>query len=123
MKYERVSYKYRLLVDEEISFTWRGYAHDGQYLKMTSNGLLMIKAGYMWDGPSGPTIDTESFMRASLVHDALYQLIREGVLPIKPYRKRADVILATLAKQDGMPFWRRWYVYQSVRWFGEGSAT
>ncbi len=101
---------------------WSGHAHAGEYLQLSINGELDIKTGYMWDGPSGPTIDTESFMRASLVHDALYQLIREGVLPVKPYRKRADKLLLKICEEDGMSFVRRQYVYQAVRWFGESSA-
>ncbi len=32
--------------------------------------------------PNGPTIETKTFMRASLVHDALYQLMREEHLEL-----------------------------------------
>ena len=46
------------------------------FIVLTMDGLLTINKGYAWDGPSGPTIDTKSFMRGSLVHDALYQLMR-----------------------------------------------
>ena len=42
------------------------------YIELNSDGLLTIRKGYAWDGPSGPTIDTLNFMRGSLVHDALY---------------------------------------------------
>jgi len=47
-----------------------------EYIALTSQGRISIKRGYAWDGPSGPTIDTLNFMRGSIVHDALYQLIR-----------------------------------------------
>ena len=46
---------------------------DTEYITLDSQGNLTIKKGYAWDGPSGPTIDTLTFMRGSLVHDALYQ--------------------------------------------------
>ncbi|MEM6885063.1 MAG: DUF1353 domain-containing protein [Verrucomicrobiota bacterium] len=91
-------------------------------VNITSTGKLYIKKGYAWDGPSGPTIDTKNFMQGSLVHDALYQLIREGVLTLDD-RLRADEILREICLEDGMSKIRAWYVYKSVRAFGESSAT
>jgi len=79
--------------------------------------ILTLMKGYACDGPSGPTVDTEDFMRGSFVHDALYQLIREGVLG-KSFRKKADKILYRLCREDGMPWFRAQYVYRAVRWFG-----
>lgn len=78
---------------------------------------LWIHKGYWWDGPSGPTFDTPDFMRGSLVHDALYQLMREGKLS-KKYRKYADKLLVQICKEDGMAWWRRTYVYWAVRAVG-----
>ncbi len=80
-------------------------------------GLLLLK-GFVWDGPSGPAIDTPSFMRASCVHDALYKLIREGVLLEDTWRNEADDLMVTVAKADGMPWWRRWYAWAGVRLAG-----
>lgn len=120
MKYEKISYKYRLL-ERESWILDLAETYAGEYLTLNA-GMLTIKAGYMWDGPSGPTVDTENFMRASCVHDALYQLIREGVLPLKPHRKRADKLLLKICKEDGMGLIRRHYVYQAVRWFGYEAA-
>lgn len=88
-----------------------------RFVRLHKDGRMTISEGYAWDGPSGPTIDTPSFIRASLVHDALYQLIREGVLDVK-HRKKADKLMRQICKEDGMPFWRRWYTYNSVRLFG-----
>ena len=51
--------------------------HKSAFIEIGTDGLLTIRKGYAWDGPSGPTIDTKDFMRGSLVHDALYQLLRE----------------------------------------------
>lgn len=90
------------------------------FLKLM-HGSLVIKKGYAWDGPSGPTIDTKNFMRGSLIHDALYQLIREGVIP-KSSRKKADKILYRLCREDGMEWFRAQYVYRAVRMFGGSSA-
>ena len=90
-------------------------------LKISSTGILSINSGYSWDGPSGPTFDSKDFMQASLVHDALYQLIREGVLPPKE-RKRADEIMREICLNDGMSKFRAWYLYRAVRRFGTNSA-
>ena len=87
-----------------------------------SHGVLTIKKYYAWDGPSGPTIDTRDFIRGSLVHDALYQLMRESVLDYKVHRQRADEKFRELLLEDGMCKFRTWYVYQAVHLFAEGGA-
>lgn len=79
---------------------------------------LKIKNMYAWDGPSGPTIDTENFMRGSLVHDVLYQLIREGHLDKKSWRLYADKLIRKICLEDGMNKFRAWYVYHTLRMFG-----
>ena len=91
--------------------------HKSVFIEIGTDGFLTIHKGYAWDGPSGPTIDTKDFMRGSLVHDALYQLLREGVLDQK-YRKRADEIIREICVEDGM--WKpvAWLVYQGVHLFG-----
>ena len=78
--------------------------------------LLEISEGYAWDGPSGPTIDTKNFMRGALVHDALYQLMRERLVPVE-YKDDADRVLQAICREDGMSRFRAWYVYQSVKRF------
>ena len=91
------------------------------WVKLNRDGVLTLKKGYAWDGPSGPTIDTKDFMRGSLVHDGLYQLMREKLLP-KRDRKKADEILWMICLEDGMPKARANYVYHAVRTFGASSA-
>lgn len=93
-----------------------------KYMSLTTSGLLTIKDGYAWDGASGPTIDTPNFMRGSLVHDVLYQLMRLSALDYTVHRERADEILREMCRADGMSAFRAWYVYQAVRWFGESST-
>ena len=73
--------------------------------------------GFQWDGASGPAIDTPSFMRASLVHDALYKLAREGMLP-DGWRLPADKVLVAILRKDGMSWIRRKWVCGAVRGFG-----
>lgn len=80
-------------------------------------GLLSIKKGYAWNGASGPALDTKSFMRGSLVHDALYQAMGNGLLDVSK-REFVDGFLISICKFDGMPLWRRLYVKFAVRGFG-----
>ena len=77
---------------------------------------LYIKSGYAWDGPSGPTFDTPDSMRPSLVHDALYQLMRATHLP-RSLRDEIDDLLLTHLIEDGMDERRAKIWYAGVRWF------
>lgn len=86
------------------------------YIMLDASGLLSIESCYAWDGATG-AIDTANFMRGSLAHDALYQLMREGLLPLE-CRKAADDLLISLCKEDGMWPIRRAYVMAAVRAFG-----
>ncbi len=97
-------------------------AIDTEYIKLNMEGILIISEGYAWDGPSGPTIDTLTFMRGSLVHDAFYQMMRAELLDSDVYRKQADDLLQKICKEDGMWFVRAWVVHMAVRIFGGSSA-
>lgn len=93
-----------------------------EYIQLDGAGNLSLKEGYAWDGPSGPTIDTPDFMRGSLIHDALYQLMRENELDHDTYREAADRTLQAICREDGMSALRAWWVYHGVRLFGKPSA-
>lgn len=97
-------------------------AISSEFVALSTDGTLSIKSGYAWDGPSGPTIDTLNFMRGSLVHDALYQLMRESHLDASTYREIADRLLKEHCIEDGMTSIRAWWVYQGVRLGGGPSA-
>ena len=89
--------------------------------KQDATGTLVVYSGYAWDGASGPTIDTPSTMRGSLVHDVLYQAMRLGQLP-QECRPVADRILHDLCEQDGMTWVRANLWERAVRLFAAGSA-
>jgi len=119
---KRRKYKYNLHEDYEYKADIKiKDACDLGYVKMEDDGTLLIRKGYAWDGPSGPTIDTKNFMRGSLVHDALYQLIRENKID-SDQRKRADEILKEICIKDGMLKIRAWWVFWGVYLFGAGAA-
>ncbi len=85
-------YKYQLMERYSFDVAIKEYEIDTPYLSLGNDGILIIKKGYAWDGPSGPTIDTLNFMRGSLVHDALYQLMRMGKI-LYSYKDHADRLL------------------------------
>jgi hypothetical protein len=87
------------------------------FIRLSKTGILTIRKGYAWDGPSGPAIDTKNFMRGSLVHDALYQFLRNGMIGPK-WRDPADQLLRKMCREDGMSWVRSWWVYKSLVWFG-----
>jgi hypothetical protein len=116
-------YKYQLKRDYAVTIDIKPASRiDTEYIKLDTGGNLIIKEGYAWDGPSGPTIDTLTFMRGSLVHDALYQLMREKDLNNDEHRKAADQALRKICKEDGMWSLRAWWVYQGVRLFADPAA-
>ncbi len=109
------NYKYELMEPEEYP-TAINIDIRTKYIKII-DGLMTVVAHYAFDGPSGPTFDTPTFMRGSLIHDGLYQLIRQGYLT-KHHRKYADQLLRRICIEDGMNKIRAWYIYRAVRVFG-----
>lgn len=117
---KRRNYKYFLSETYNIkTYIYPKCDIDTEYCAFRSDGSLRVFSGYGWDGPSGPTVDTKSFMRGSLVHDVLYQLMREGHLP-RASRGAADKLLKQMCIEDGMSKFRAAYVYASVRVFAGG---
>ena len=119
----RAGYKYQLArpysVEIEIKPETNVWT---DYIRLATNGVLTIEHGYSWDGPSGPAIDTKNFMRGSLVHDALYQLMRGGYIDRTHARNTADQILKRICREDGMSALRAQWVYLGVRIGGALSA-
>ena len=92
-----------------------------RFMSMEMDGSLTIFTGYAWDGASGPTWDTKSSMRGSLVHDVLYQLIRLKLIDPK-HKEYADQVLHDLCTADGMWSWRADYWRWAVLTFGSASC-
>lgn len=122
MKYRKIEgYKYQLYETEVISTPIIPEKEiTTEFLYIGLNGQLVIKRWYAWDGPSGPTIDTTAFIKASLAHDALYQLMRLGLLP-KHHFSPANRFLRDQCIQFGMSKFRAWYIFQSVEMFGKSN--
>ena len=62
-------------------------------------------------------------MRASLVHDALYQLMRNNDLKTRTYRKAADQEFKRLCLEDGVSKYWAYIYYKGLRKFGKPAAS
>lgn len=108
-------YKHQLYADYSVKLDVNPVTqYSDRFLAIDINGVLTIKKGYAWDGASGPTWDTKNCKRGSLVHDALYQLMRMEVLP-RSYRNHADKLFYVHLREDGMWYIRARLWYRSVR--------
>ena len=119
----RSGYKYQLVEECKVKVSVIPKTNIKlDFIELNTEGMLIIKKGYAWDGPSGPTIDTLNFMRGSLVHDALYQLLRNELIDEK-WRDEADEELRRICLEDGMSkICARW-VYIAVRKWGKVAAS
>jgi len=129
---EHKKYKYQTTVEVVLYVGIFGHSIETAYFKLTRDGVLLIKAGYMWDGCSGPTWDTKNTMLAGLGHDCLYQILRESLLISRSapdYARRFDELRLQgdqLFKQwladDGVCWLRRYIYYRGVRIIGRRFA-
>ena len=117
-------YKHQLAEDYkiEVGINPGKFDVDTPFLKLDRQGFLLIRTGYAWDGASGPTYDTPTCKRGALVHDALYQLMREEKISLTN-RKKADDLLRDICIEDGMFKWRAYLWHFAVRMAALKSAT
>ena len=92
-----------------------------EFILLNRFGILTVKRGYAFDGPSGPAIDTPSAMRGSLIHDAGYQLLRLGLLS-QSTRRQWDALYKQACLEDGMWKIRAWAHFDVLRMFGANAA-
>lgn len=118
----RKGYKYQLAKNYQTTLQITGESIVDAFYTLDIRGELSIKCGYAWDGPSGPTFDTPSSMRGSLVHDVLYQMIRQGQLD-SSLRSLADKELYRIVVEDKMWKWRADKWLRALREFGGGAAS
>ncbi len=118
---EHDNYKYQLVNEYSIQILINCSKIDEKYITLKESGNLIIKQNYCWNGPSGPASDLPNMMRASLVHDALYQLMRDRYLGLG-WRKQADKLFRDICKEDGLNEWAADFAYCFIRNFGENAA-
>ena len=78
-------------------------------------GLMTIHKGYCWDFATG-ALDTQTIIRASLIHDVGCQAIVDGLLDIK-HKPQVDNEFNRICAKDGMGWFRRWYTFMAVSRF------
>jgi hypothetical protein len=117
-KIQKGGERYKLNKNYTIDSGITGLSIDGQFLRLSKGGAFMIRKGYRWDGPSGPAPNTTSMMRASLVHDAFYELMRKKKLS-RRWRKRVDKLFRKMCIQDGLPRSTAEMGYFILRKFGK----
>ena len=118
IRYRR-GYKYQLVNDYRVQTDIRpGYDIETEFVGLSLAGVLTIRHGYAWDGPSGPTVDTRNFMRASLVHDALAGLLRDAYLERDQWFIAINRELRKICLEDGMSRARAWAVFVGVEYLG-----
>ena len=120
----RSEYKYQLANLYQIEIpTLPAETIETDFIKLGVDGELTVKKGYAWDGPSGPVIDTQENLRASLIHDALYQLMRREHLKARTHRKTADKVFRDICKEDGVSSFRANIYYKTLRKYGKPAAS
>ncbi len=94
---------------------------------LSGDGFLTVLENYCWDG-STAVPDTSGCMFASLVHDALYQMMRleygisqekMGAMKRSEFREKADWLYYAFCVANGMWRPRAWLRWKGVRLFGK----
>ena len=120
MIHYKEGYKYQLTRDYAV---WTGIHPLGNitypFFTIGEDGWLRVKAGYAWDGASGPTFDTKSSMRPSLVHDCFCQAAKDGWIDYKEFSPQYNQLFKSMCIEDGM--WPlRAYLWQAGVVIGRG---
>ncbi len=100
---------------------WGGMVAIAGKVSLSGAGVLVALPGWTWDGPSGPTVDSQDGMRAAFIHDCLYHLMRSGQIP-QGYRPLADREFRRILREDGMTWFRSTYWWAAVRLFAASAA-
>ena len=89
-----------------------------EYFAIDTNGLILVRRGYAWDGASSLAIDDPGTIYASLFHDVGYQAIRLNLIA-EAWRLELDRMYERLCKAGGVNPIRARYHYLALRFGGE----
>ena len=117
-KYRKLKgYKYQILENYTyLDSGYRNYSSATRFITVWGNGAINIGKGYAWDGATGFP-DFKWIIKASLVHDALCQLIHHDKTLPPIYRKLADRLLRKMCIEDGSGKFMAGLVYFGVRMY------
>jgi hypothetical protein len=99
-----------------------------ELIELSRDGVLLLRHTYAWDGPSDPIVWImpkvirkyllRKFMRGSLVHDALAQLMRDTYLDRSVWFTATNKELRKICVEDGMWKLRAWLIFIGVEHLG-----
>lgn len=124
MKYSKVQYKYYLeeAVSVQTSLRPVQSAIVPGYIFLGVDGKMIIYSRYAWDGATGG-VNFKGNRLAVLVHDAIYQLIREGLIDDVNVKAQSDKGLRDMMIAEGSWKWIANFFYFCVSNFGNAFAT
>jgi len=98
---------------------------DTKFVSLSRDGMMILRAGFAWNGVSGPTVQRNSNRRGGAFHDGVYRLIRFGLMDFLPrdeVREKADNMLKEIWLADGMWSWLVKAEIAVLKRFGEDAA-
>lgn len=104
------SYKSKIKPLQGVIFKFKGG-------RLEPDGTVVLDAGFEWDFATG-AFDTPDIIRASAYHDFICNAVDAGALPVE-YRRMGDDMFRDIAKEDGMPIWRRAWTHFAVVKYGQ----
>ena len=109
MKYYKVDYKYVLAEDETYQSNIKPAEEiHTDFISLYPSGKIVLKARYAWNGSSGGAKDDDTNKSPSGFHDAVFQLIILGLLPLK-WMLVANADFIQMCLDRGMWRIRAWY--------------
>lgn len=119
--YYRAGYKYQLAEDYACQTPIKpDKPIKHEFFTLAKNGKLTVKGKYSWDGASGPTIDSKSSMRPSLVHDVFCQMMRSKLLDYDKWQDTVNQLFKEQCIEDGMWAWRAAIWHSAVEFANAG---
>ena len=73
-----------------------------EFFTLTADGYCKVRHGFSWDGASGPTFDSKSSMRPSLIHDCYCQAAKDGRINYKTFAPEYNRVFKEMCIEDGM---------------------
>lgn len=115
--YYRKGFRYQLIEEYEQDVSVDGIfpltPGGNEFVHLTLDGDLYIAKWYAWNGANKPAINDKTFVRPSLVHDALCQLWELKIIDNEG-RAAADRLLGKMLREDTITIANRnkWF----IRW-------
>ena len=94
---------------------------EDDFFTLQEDGTLVVNKGFAWDGASGPTFDSRSSMRPSLIHDVFCVAMRDGRLSYEKWQDKVNALFKDQCIEDGMWVWRAGLWHSAVEFADAGN--